>query len=491
MKNAMVLVHILILTFIFSFSTGFLTSTETTDSQAQAFEAQPLENAQFLEVYINEQNVGIVKFASHGLNLFDQALIEKHTYFDREVFVSGDIHFKKANEGITEASADTMIIEAMKDAFSVETTAYTIIIGEEVIAYLPYEENAREVFELVKKPYRELVESKPNTVLEEISITEEPTIGTAIVPYDNMVDVETALKLITVGVEKAQDYEVQEGDTLWDISFKFDIDVADLMLANPDLKGEMIHPGDMLRIMDVRNKTTVFTRERHVYSETVGYDTEIRQTDELFVGQSRTVQRGVDGENEVTIYITRENGRETDRGILSDEVLKEPVIRIIERGTRARPRRVETASRGNDRPSDLNPIPREGVEMMPWFDGVNNIFHRGMVVKVTHINTGLTFYARRYGGRFHADSEPLTTEDTEILRRIYGGGFSWNREAVLVEVGGRRIAASMNGMPHGGEYIQDNNFQGHFCIHFYGSFLHETGRRDGRHQEMVRYAAGR
>lgn len=496
MKKAIVFIHVLVLMFIFLIpvnlaeSAVFLPVLAQEEENGDVKPESPLEEILY-DMYVDEVKVGTVKFASQGLVIYDRALSELIASFDREVFIEGNVIFKR-NESDDEESSEESVINSIKEILEVNTDAYAISIGEEPIAYLRSEEEAKKVLELVKEPYRQFVESKENTTLDEIYIVEQPAISIKTVPYDSMIGVEEALALITVGVEKAGEYVVQEGDNLWDIANKHNIDVSDIMLSNPALKGEMIHPGDVLKIMDVRNLTTVFTKERHVYREIIEYDTEIRKTDSLFVGQSRTVRQGENGENEVEVYITRENGEETDRGILRDTVIKEPVSRIIEQGTRQRPAapRTTTASRGNQRPGDLSPIPREGVVKMPWFDGVENIFSRGMIVKVTHVNTGLTFWARRFGGRFHADSEPLTAEDTEIVRRIYGGSFSWDREAIIVEIGGRRIAASMNGMPHGGELIQDNDFQGHFCIHFYGSLVHETGRRCAQHQAMVRYAAG-
>ena len=498
MKRAIVFVHVnvLVLMFLFLVPAGLAENALFPPTQAQEgnnVESElesTLENVLY-DMYVDEVKVGTVKFASSGLVIYDRALLELIASFDREVFVEGIVQFRR-NENDDEQTAEGLIIDSIKEVLEVYTNTYAISIGEEVIAYLSSEEEAQKVLDLVKEPYRHLVQSKENTTLEEIYIAEQPSISVKTVPYDSMISVEEALAIITVGVEKASEYVVQEGDTLWDIANEHNIDISDIMLANPDLKGERIHPGDLLRIMDVRNLTTVFTREIHTYKERIDYDTEIRTTNELFVGQERVARQGQDGENEVEIFITRENGEETDRGIIKDTIIEEPVSRILERGTRARPAapRTTTASRGNQRPGDLSPIPRDGVVKIPWFDGVEDIFHRGMIVKVTHVNTGLTFYARRLGGRFHADSEPLTAEDTEILRRIYGGSFSWDRQAILVEIGRRRIAASMNGMPHGGELIQDNNFQGHFCIHFYGSLVHETGRRCAQHQAMVRYAAG-
>ncbi|MBO8126707.1 MAG: hypothetical protein H0Z38_05665 [Firmicutes bacterium] len=47
----------------------------------------------------------------------------------------------------------------------------------------------------------------------------------------------------------------------------------------------------------------------------------------------------------------------------------------------------------------------------------------------------------------------------------------------------------MNGFPHGFEHV-NNDFPGHFCIHFLGSRIHKTRRVDEDHQRMVMAAAG-
>lgn len=127
--------------------------------------------------------------------------------------------------------------------------------------------------------------------------------------------------------------------------------------------------------------------------------------------------------------------------------------------------------------------------LVPWTTA-RNIFTVGSVATVIDVETGLSFRAMRRGGYYHADSEPLTVHDTEVIRRLYGGAFSWNRRAIVVQIGNYSIAASMNGMPHEEQRILDNGFPGHFCIHFLGSRIHRTGAIDDAHQSMVRRAAG-
>jgi hypothetical protein len=112
------------------------------------------------------------------------------------------------------------------------------------------------------------------------------------------------------------------------------------------------------------------------------------------------------------------------------------------------------------------------------------------IFSVTELETGLSFQVQRRAGSDHADVQPLTKEDTRIMKQIYNDRWSWKRKAVLIHSGDAWIAASMNGMPHGGDGIPENGFSGHFCIHFQGSSTHKSDNPDPAHQMMVHKAAG-
>ncbi len=128
------------------------------------------------------------------------------------------------------------------------------------------------------------------------------------------------------------------------------------------------------------------------------------------------------------------------------------------------------------------------LQVVPW-EQVHTLFRVGQTAKVIDVQNGEFFMVKRLGGHLHADVEPASRNDTDLLKKIYGGRWSWNRRAIIVEFNGMRIAASMNGYPHGSHRIT-NGFPGHFCIHFYGSKLHKNRREDLDHQRMVLAAAG-
>jgi hypothetical protein len=131
----------------------------------------------------------------------------------------------------------------------------------------------------------------------------------------------------------------------------------------------------------------------------------------------------------------------------------------------------------------------ENVKMPSW-DEVNNILPKYSKFTVVDLETGMKFRVQRRAGSNHADVQPLTSNDTAIMKTIYNGNWSWKRRAIIVVHDGGKIAASMHGMPHGGGALQ-NNFPGHFCIHFYGSTTHRTNFMDLSHKLMILKAAGK
>lgn len=128
-------------------------------------------------------------------------------------------------------------------------------------------------------------------------------------------------------------------------------------------------------------------------------------------------------------------------------------------------------------------------ELMDWWTEAQYIFTIGKTAKVTDFETWKSFYIKRTIGANHADSETVTTNDSNIARSIWGG-FSWTPRAVVLEVDGRKIAASMSLMPHEREYIANNGITGHFDVYFGNSTRHVNGKADAKHQAQVEKAAG-
>lgn len=125
------------------------------------------------------------------------------------------------------------------------------------------------------------------------------------------------------------------------------------------------------------------------------------------------------------------------------------------------------------------------TETLNWFEGGNTAIPKGATFTIKDVSSGKTFQAKRWSGGNHMDAEPLTSQDSDKMKDIYGGNWSWKRRAILIKYNGHVYAASMNGMGHGDDTISSNSLEGHFCIHFEGSKTHGTDKVDSEHQNMV------
>ncbi|KXG77883.1 hypothetical protein AN619_03370 [Thermotalea metallivorans] len=151
-------------------------------------------------------------------------------------------------------------------------------------------------------------------------------------------------------------------------------------------------------------------------------------------------------------------------------------------------------------------------EYLDWWSQVSKMIQRNDVLKIEDVETGKTFRVMVTAGTNHADVEPLTKEDTSVIKDIWGG-FRWDRRPVLVYAGDRVIAGSMTAMPHAGvdglpggqtvsnrsggygrgynfDFVKDNGMDGHIDLHFKNSLRHKDDKQDPKHQQAVQKAAG-
>lgn len=138
--------------------------------------------------------------------------------------------------------------------------------------------------------------------------------------------------------------------------------------------------------------------------------------------------------------------------------------------------------------STVAPAKGTAVSADWWTSDIQKLFPRGSTVTVTDVATGLAWREYRGGGTNHADVQPATKADTAVLKKVYGGKWSWNRRAIFVTINGINYAASMNGMPHGGGSITSNGFNGHHCIHFTNSRTHGSNKVCSLHQNAIKKA---
>ncbi len=107
------------------------------------------------------------------------------------------------------------------------------------------------------------------------------------------------------------------------------------------------------------------------------------------------------------------------------------------------------------------------VKLLHWFNEVKPSIRSGQNVTVFDPATKLQWTLRLYSLGRHADSEPKTQTDTQIIFKAFGNTNTWTPKPVYVKLpNGTWTLASMHNVPHLSGSIKDNGFDGHLCVHF-------------------------
>jgi uncharacterized protein YabE (DUF348 family) len=102
------------------------------------------------------------------------------------------------------------------------------------------------------------------------------------------------------------------------------------------LDGDIIRPGDIIRIGQQKKLLTVLTKEKVKYSREIPYETEVKNDSSLEKGKTKVVQQGEKGQKDITALVTREDGQEISRDIVEEKVVKEPVKHIEAKGNQGK-----------------------------------------------------------------------------------------------------------------------------------------------------------
>ena len=107
------------------------------------------------------------------------------------------------------------------------------------------------------------------------------------------------------------------------------------------------------------------------------------------------------------------------------------------------------------------------VQLLHWFSDVKPTLKGGQHLLVYDPATSLSWTLRIMSNGRHCDVEPLTSTDTAVMFRAFGNKNDWTPKPVYVKLpDGRWSLATTHNVPHGGQTIKNNDFNGQNCVHF-------------------------
>ena len=295
-------------------------------------------------MYVNDQQVGIVKYPAMALSIYDTVERREREKYQEEVFIDSKIYFAEANATLDQPTHRDVLAKAIEKAIDVKINSISINIDGTKLCNVKDIETAQKLIDDIKAPYIEKIEEQEDSQLEDISIKQDIDFKEEIVSVKNIISLEEAMDIILQGNQEFIEYQVQEGDSLWSIAHQNNVSVTDLELINPQLDDEIIQPGDIIKIGQQKKLLTVVTKEKIQYSEEIPFETEVREDNSLEKGKTKVIQQGEKGQKDIVALVTKEDGQEIARDILEEKIVKEPVKHIEAKGTKVKPRRTTTRS---------------------------------------------------------------------------------------------------------------------------------------------------
>ncbi len=163
----------------------------------------------------------------------------------------------------------------------------------------------------------------------------ESVIATqAAVQVKDLMKPDDAVNLIVTGEKDPKVYTVKEGDTIWDIAEANGISTDELQKANPGFDPNKIKIGQQLNMYAMKPFVTVITKEQITKTETIVFKTVYEDTKTLNKGTVKVKTPGVNGTNEVTSEITKENGTVVATNVINTVVVSEPQNQVALKGTK-------------------------------------------------------------------------------------------------------------------------------------------------------------
>lgn len=307
-------------------------------------------------VYVNDEFLGTVANKENVEKLVNEKFNQvKNTYQDKDlIYKTDEIVFIPEQIFRTTNLNDREVIEEIDEEFEIYVESVALKVNGESVAYLENVDKAEELLQQLKLKYiseEELnqlenvdMKNEPldigETRLLNVQFSENITLSIEEVKPEEVLTVADALTLLEKGTLEEKKYVVQEGDVLGTIANSHGLTLQELLDLNPQVTEDTIlQIGDELNVTVLEPYVEVIFEKEAKVAEEIPYETEVIEDDSMFKGDSKVEQEGVAGEKVVTYNILEQGGQEIKREVKEEQVIKEPIKKVVRKGTKVIPSR--------------------------------------------------------------------------------------------------------------------------------------------------------
>lgn len=277
-------------------------------------------------VMVDGRTVAVAVNEKSARQALGELLKQKSGEVGEPVKVAGKISYKAINVQPEELLDQETLKTRLNETLTYQAKCTAIVVNGEARVFIKEKEDADTLLAWLLTLYPVEAGEQP-AIKENVELVETSTsIG-------SIMDLEAAKKTVLLGTNKIEQYVIKDGDTLWDIARAVNIDVDQIAMANPGIDLDNISIGQALYLSKAAPLLTVVATRQVTVNEEIPYETEVKQDDQLLLGEKKVITEGEPGERTVTYLITRENGFETGREVLEQTTIREARTEVVAKGS--------------------------------------------------------------------------------------------------------------------------------------------------------------
>ncbi|MFD1362669.1 peptidoglycan DD-metalloendopeptidase family protein [Lentibacillus salinarum] len=321
-------------------------------------------------VYVDDDHIGKVDDKSVIEDLMTEKIdTAEDNDSDDNLMIREDVTF--VSERVFNPSFDNDdVTEQLNNSLSIAAEAVELNMADQSVGYFKDREAAETALQQYKTNYADkdkleqlsadeqenqpsvykrqtLVNNEDDTKLEpgdtmltSVTLSEDVSFAERDVPPSDILTVKDGLKRLEKGAQEKKVHHIEKGEVLGDIAGAYDMTIDELLDLNDGLTEDSVLQIDQeLNVTDDEPFVDVLVEEEQMKEETIDYEKEVIESDDLYEGEKEVKQEGKQGKK--IVHYTREktNGQVTNKDVIDEKTTEEPVKEIVVKGTKTAPSR--------------------------------------------------------------------------------------------------------------------------------------------------------
>lgn len=307
-------------------------------------------------VYVDGEHLGIVDNKEVVKNYVDERIDQaEQKHKDLPLTVGEEVTYVP-EKMFRPTFNNQQLVQSLKDELTVKVDGTKVKVDGKLVGYMASKEQADEALNKIKTQYVTPEDLKAfegmtqeqkdapvkvgDSTIVDVSLSEKVSLSDEKVAPKDILTVSDMVKLLKKGVLTDQLHTVKEGEVLGEIAGQYNLDSEKIKELNPELKeDDLLHIGQELNVTDYEAYLDVFVTEKKREKKTLKYEVEVRESDDLYKGEEKVKQEGQDGSKDIEYEIKTKNGKVTSEKVIDEETTKEPVKKVVVKGTKVIPSR--------------------------------------------------------------------------------------------------------------------------------------------------------